>query len=283
MKTGLNDWWRDKNHACVILWSMGNECGNGQVFHEMYTWMKQRDPSRPVQFEQAGEDWNTDIVCPMYPPMEYMRRYATDVTQQRPFIMCEYAHAMGISLGNFQEYFDVIESSPRLQGGFIWDWMDQGLKTKDMFGHTFWAYGGDLGAGDLQNDENFCANGLIAADRSVHPGLYEVKKVYQDIVFKDIDWKKGQIKLFNRFSFKDLSDYTFKWILTKDGMPEATGSFDKNIGPGDSATIQLSLKPMNNEAEYSLQLYGYTRQDLPLIPKGHEVARQEFSQAHILF
>lgn len=269
---------RDKNHACVILWSMGNECGNGQVFHEMYTWMKQRDPSRPVQFEQAGEDWNTDIVCPMYPPMEYMRRYATDVTQQRPFIMCEYAHAMGNSLGNFQEYFDVIESSPRLQGGFIWDWMDQGLKTKDMFGHIFWAYGGDLGAGDLQNDENFCANGLIAADRSVHPGLYEVKKVYQDIVFKDIDWKKGQIKLFNRFSFKDLSDYTFKWILTKDGMPEATGSFDKNIGPGDSATIQLSLKPMNNEAEYSLQLYGYTRQDLPLIPKGHEVARQEFSQ-----
>ena len=145
---------RDKNHPSVIIWSLGNECGNGPVFHDAYRWIKARDASRPVQFEQAGEDWNTDIVCPMYPSIGHMRKYGNDIGKKRPYIMCEYAHAMGNSNGNFREYWDIINASANMQGGFIWDWVDQGLKTKDANGKTFWAYGGDLGGFYQQNDEN---------------------------------------------------------------------------------------------------------------------------------
>src|SRR5690606_37492257 len=118
---------RNKNHPSVIIWSMGNECGNGRVFHDAYKWIKKRDITRPVQFEQAMEDWNTDIVSPMYPGISDMKNYATS-SKTRPYIMCEYAHAMGNSSGNFQEYWDIILSSKRMQGGFIWDWVDQGIK-----------------------------------------------------------------------------------------------------------------------------------------------------------
>ena len=192
---------RDKNHPSVIIWSLGNECGNGKVFHDAYNWIKQRDKTRPVQFEQAGEDWNTDIVCPMYPRVESMNRYAKDNTKTRPYIMCEYSHAMGNSSGNFQQYWDIIMSSQHMQGGFIWDWVDQGMLTQTTDGRSYYAYGGDLGGYYLQNDENFCANGLVAADRTPHPGLYEVKKVYQNIIFKAKDISKGIVTVFNWFRF----------------------------------------------------------------------------------
>ena len=140
---------RDKNHASVIIWSLGNECGNGPVFYEGYKWIKERDNTRPVQFEQAAENANTDIVCPMYPRIHDMKSYADDKTKQRPYIMCEFSHAMGNSNGNFQKYFDIIESSPHMQGGFIWDWVDQGFKQTDKSGTVYWGYGGDLGSYQL--------------------------------------------------------------------------------------------------------------------------------------
>jgi beta-galactosidase len=267
---------RDKNHASVIIWSMGNECGNGKVFHDAYLWIKKNDPSRPVQFEQAAEDWNTDIVCPMYPGMNYMKRYAADNTKTRPFIMCEYSHAMGNSNGNFQEYFDIIKSSPHMQGGFIWDWVDQGLKTKDANGRTFWAYGGDLGAGQLHNDENFCANGLIAANRTVHPGIYEVKKGYQDIIFKNKDWQKGRITIENNFCFTDLTAYRFQWVLIKNGKEIRSGNFTLNTAPGETSDTQLDLPAMGTDAEYMLNVFAYTKENKGLIPAGHEVAREQF-------
>jgi beta-galactosidase len=194
---------RDKNHPAVILWSMGNESGNGQVFHDAYQWIKARDNSRYVQFESAGEDWNTDIVCPMYPGINQMKSYAAS-EKKRPYIMCEYSHAMGNSNGNFQEYWDVIRSDKKMQGGFIWDWVDQGMKRTTPDGRTYWAYGGDLGGYALHNDENFCANGLVASDRSIHPGLNEVKKVYQHILFKARDAAKGSITVINQFDFTNL-------------------------------------------------------------------------------
>ena len=203
---------RDKNHPSVIIWSMGNECGNGRVFHDAYNWIKQRDNSRPVQFEQAGEDWNTDIVCPMYPGVNSMKRYAAS-DKKRPYIMCEYSHAMGNSNGNFQEYWDIIHSDRKMQGGFIWDWVDQGMKTTTTDGRVFYAYGGDLGAYHLQNDENFCANGLVAADRTPHPGLYEVKKVYQNILFTAKDISKGLVIVKNLFDFTNLDQYQFTWAM----------------------------------------------------------------------
>ncbi len=267
---------RDKNHASVIIWSMGNECGNGKVFHDAYQWIKHRDNTRPVQFEQAGEDWNTDIVCPMYPAMQRMKLYANDGTKKRPFIMCEYAHAMGNSSGNFQEYFDIIKSSPHMQGGFIWDWVDQGLKTKDANGKIYWAYGGDLGAGHLQNDENFCANGLVASDRSLHPGIYEVKKVYQDIIFKDINWQKGSILVQNNFNFTDLSGYQFKWILCKDGLPIQSDTFSLNLQPSKAIEVKLKMAATEEAGEMMLNVYAITKTATPAIPAGYEMAREQF-------
>ncbi len=267
---------RDKNHTCVIIWSMGNECGNGKVFHDSYNWLKQKDKTRFVQFEQAGEDWNTDIVCPMYPRISDMKNYTKDSAKKRPFIMCEYSHAMGNSNGNFQEYFDIIKSSPHMQGGFIWDWVDQGIKTKDSNGREFWAYGGDLGSGYLHNDENFCANGLVAADRSVHPGLHEVKKVYQDIIFEDKDWKHGQLTISNEFSFSNSSSLIFKWNLLRNGIDYSNGNFESDIAPGEKKDIQLSLPVITDDAEYFLNLSAYTKESKGLIPAGHKIAEEQF-------
>ncbi|MES2773854.1 MAG: glycoside hydrolase family 2 TIM barrel-domain containing protein [Bacteroidota bacterium] len=274
---------RDKNHASVIIWSMGNECGNGKVFFDAYKWLKERDKSRPVQFEQSGEDFNTDIVCPMYPSIAYMKQYAGDHSKTRPFILCEYSHAMGNSSGNFQEYFDIIKSSPHMQGGFIWDWVDQGLKVKNANGKTYWAYGGDLGAGHLQNDLNFCANGLVAADRSPHPGIYEVKKVYQDVIFKDRDWKKGLITIENNFNFTDLGSFTFTWVLLKNGKEFKTGNFDVVAAAETIKDVQLGIPKLDDGAEYLLNVFAFTKNEAPLVPAGHEVAREQFGSDTKIF
>jgi beta-galactosidase len=271
---------RDKNHASVIIWSMGNECGNGKVFHDAYLWIKNRDNSRPVQFEQAGEDWNTDIVCPMYPGMRDMKRYAASKDKKRPYIMCEYSHAMGNSNGNFQEYYDVIRSSPQMQGGFIWDWVDQGMKTATGDGRSFYAYGGDLGGYHLQNDENFCANGLVAADRTPHPGLYEVKKVYAKIQFKGKDLSKGAITVSNLFDFTSLDQYDFGWELIKNGTVAGTGKFKVSAAPKEQEDIVLALPSLDTagQVEYFLNVYGYTSKAsaTELVAVGHEVAREQF-------
>ncbi len=267
---------RDKNHASVIIWSMGNECGNGKVFHDAYQWIKQKDNSRPVQFEQAGEDWNTDIVCPMYPAIQKMKQYANDASKKRPYIMCEYSHAMGNSSGNFQEYFDIINSSPHMQGGFIWDWVDQGLLTTNQWGKKYWAYGGDLGAGHLQNDENFCANGLVAPDRSFHPGIYEVKKVYQNIIFKDVNWQTGNILIQNNFNFTDLSGYQFKWELLENGILIQSDTFSLNLQPSSATDVKLKLNKTDSTGELMMNIYAITKTGTAAIPAGHEIAREQF-------
>lgn len=269
---------RDKNHPSVIIWSMGNECSNGTVFQEIYKWIKQRDASRPVQFEQAGQGNNTDIVCPMYPGIDYMKSYASK-PQTRPFIMCEYAHAMGNSSGNFQEYWDIIESSKHMQGGFIWDWVDQGLLSTDANGKTFWAYGGDLGSEGYHNDENFCCNGLVAPDRTPHPGLAEVKKAYQYIQFKVKDLNSGIITVKNMFDFTNLNNYSFKWELIKNGKKEAEGTFDVDLAPEavKEFTLPVPARQFSEGTEYFLNVYAYSKIGTDVIPMNHEVARQQFA------
>lgn len=271
---------RDKNHPSVIIWSMGNECGNGKVFHDAYLWLKQRDKTRYVQFEQAHEDWNTDIVCPMYPGIDYMKAYAAS-NKQRPFIMCEYSHAMGNSNGNFQEYWDIIMSDKKMQGGFIWDWVDQGLKTTTPHGRTFWAYGGDLGGYNLHNDENFCANGLVAADRSIHPGLHEVKKGYQNILFKAKDISRGIITIQNLYNFTNLDQFNFKWELYRNGEQVNAGTFAVNVEPHKEKDVTLSLPEYKSPegTEYFLNVYAYTKNATDIVPSGHEVAREQFKKA----
>lgn len=269
---------RDKNHASVIIWSLGNECGNGKVFHDGYLWIKQRDKSRPVQFEQAGEDWNTDIVCPMYPRIGSMQRYATATDKKRPYIMCEYSHAMGNSNGNFSAYWDLIKSSKHMQGGFIWDWVDQGIKTKDDNGKTFWAYGGDLGGFYWQNDENGVADGLLASDRTPDPGLYEVKKVYQNVDFRAKDVVKGLFSVQNLFDFTHLDQFNFKWELYHNGVKVAEESFAVSLAPHQTKDITLSIPQINagKGNEYFLNVYALTKSATELLPARHEIAKEQF-------
>ena len=270
---------RDKNHPSVIIWSMGNECGNGPVFHEAYAWLKQRDPSRPVQFEQAGEDADTDLVCPMYPGMGSMKKYAEATDKTRPYIMCEYAHSMGNGQGNFQEYWDLIRAYPHMQGGFIWDWVDQGILARTPDGRPYFAYGGDLGGQFLQNDENGCADGLVASDRTPHPGLYEVKKVYQDIRFAAAQPATGRLTVRNGFAFKTLADYAFRWEVLRNGTVLKTGVMAVgNLGPRQQKEVQVALPPLRPAAgaEYVLNVIAQTKTAAPLLPAGHEVAREQF-------
>ncbi|MEX0982875.1 MAG: glycoside hydrolase family 2 TIM barrel-domain containing protein [Bacteroidales bacterium] len=171
---------RDKNHPSVIIWSLGNEAGDGVCFDATYEWIKSKDPTRPVQYERAERDGNTDIFCPMYLLMPNMLRYALSL-QNKPLIQCEYAHSMGNSTGNLKDYWDLIEAHDQLQGGFIWDWVDQGMAAETEDGRFYWAFGGDYGPEDVPSDSNFCMNGLVFPDRTVQPGLEEVKKLNSSV------------------------------------------------------------------------------------------------------
>lgn len=272
---------RDKNHASVIIWSLGNECGNGQVFHENYKWIKNRDNSRPVQFEQAGEDWNTDIVCPMYPSIGNMKKYAADTAKKRPYIICEYAHAMGNSNGNMRTYFEIMRNSKNMQGGFIWDWVDQGIKAKDANGRPFWAYGGDLGSFYLQHDENGVADGIISSDRSPDPGAYEVKKIYQNIIFTARDLTKGRIQIENIFDFTNLNEYRFKWELLRNGEKINEGEFDVQLAPHSTKDIALNLPKYKSApgSEYLLNIYALIKNATEMLPTDSEIAKEQFKYA----
>ena len=272
---------RDKNHSCVIGWSLGNECGNGIVFHDEYKRLKKYDPGRFVQFEQAWEDWNTDIVCPMYPNMWKITEYGKS-GKQRPFIMCEYAHAQGNSNGNFKDLWDIIYDSPNLQGGFIWDFMDQGfkVKTEPRDGRTYWTYNGKMGnykwLEDKKGELNTGTDGLISANGIPKPQAYEVKKVYQYIQFSAKDLGKGIISIKNRYDFTNLDEYAFMWEIYKNGEKISTGDFNVDLIPHEEKEIRLSLPVIPEDGnEYFLNLYAHTRVATDLVPAGYEVAREQ--------
>ncbi|MFC0878695.1 glycoside hydrolase family 2 TIM barrel-domain containing protein [Saccharicrinis sp. FJH2] len=269
---------RDKNHPSVIIWSMGNECGNGPVFYKAYDWIKGRDNTRLVQFEQAGQNKNTDIVSPMYPSIRNMKEYADRPSVHRPFIMCEYAHAMGNSTGNFKEYWDIINNSPNMQGGFIWDWVDQGLLTQNDDGEKFWGYGGDLLSGHLHNDQNFCLNGVVNPDRTPHPGLNDVKKVYQNIKFIPVKPLEGVLKVKNEYNYTSLNKFNFKWVLLENGKEIASDKFNVDADPETTQQITLNLPGIKPEAgkEYALNLYAFTKDASEMIPAGFELADDQF-------
>ena len=272
---------RDKNHPCIIGWSLGNECGNGIVFHDEYKRLKKYDPGRFVQFEQAWEDWNTDIVCPMYPNMWKITEYGKS-GKQRPFIMCEYAHAQGNSNGNFKDLWDIIYDSPNLQGGFIWDFMDQGfkVKTEPRDGRTYWTYNGKMGSykwlEDKKGELNTGTDGLISANGIPKPQAYEVKKVYQYIQFSAKDLGKGIISIKNRYDFTNLDEYAFIWEIYKNGEKISTGDFNVDLKPHEEKEIRLSLPVIPEDGnEYFLNLYAHTRVATDLVPAGYEVAREQ--------
>lgn len=264
---------RDKNIPSVIIWSLGNECGNGKVFYEGYDWIKQRDTTRLVQFEQAGENRNTDVVCPMYPGINSLIRYA-EYNTDRPYIMCEYAHAMGNSVGNLQDYWDVIEKYKVLQGGFIWDWVDQGLVKATEDGREYWAYGGDFGPKDVPSDGNFCLNGLVNPDRTVKPHLWEVKKVYQNIKFKKV---KNGYEIENKFDFTNLSDFNFTYRFDLDGKKILENTLSIDLAPTEKEVITIPLpKDFDTSKELILTIAATTKKAERFLDKGHEVAWEQF-------
>ena len=268
---------RDKNFPSIVTWSLGNEAGNGENFFATYKWLKENDSTRPTQYEGATEDSNTDIQAPMYWGIKKMIEYA-EKDGARPLIQCEYAHAMGNSLGNFEDYWNVIEKYDIMQGGFIWDWVDQGLLTKNEKGEKFWAYGGDLGASEYQNDNNFCLNGIVNPDRTPQPALFEVKKVYQYIKFKAEDLNNGKIKITNKYDFTNLNEFNFSWKLYKNGVEFAKGNIsDLNIEPYQSKIVNVNLPQFSkSEGEFYLNIYANAKKEYSLIPANHEVAYEQF-------
>ncbi len=304
---------RDKNHPSIILWSLGNESGYGPNHDTMAGWIRGYDPTRPLHYEGAisqysvlvnaderptamptisdGEKlrrdgWDmghlaTDLVCPMYPSVDHIIAYAKDTTQSRPLIMCEYAHSMGNSTGNLKEYWDAIETYHGLQGGFIWDWVDQGLRKVDDNGQTYWAYGGDFG--DTINDQNFCINGLIWPDRTPHPAMYEYKKVLQPISIEAIDLLQGKFKVTNKKYFTDLSEFRGTWELLAHGKIIQSGHLPLLItSAGQSDTISIDIQPPDLQpgVEYLLTIrFKFTKETL-WAPTGHEIAWEQFKMPY---
>ncbi len=282
---------RDKNHPSVIIWSLGNEAGDGPNFEATSKWIHQRDPSRPVHYEPAGRKPYTDIVCPMYPDPRELGSYAAKA-QPRPYIMCEYEHAMGNGSGDFWSYWDQIYHKPHLQGGFIWDWVDQGLRQRqrplpaDRFEPvkpgepTFWAYGGDFGPKGTPSDDNFCCNGLVTPDRQPHPGLYQVKHVYQYIHCRAVDLDTRTIAVQNGYEFTHLQDFAAgHWRLKADGREIQSGALpDLGLAPGDTQQLKIPVRAVKPEpgVEYSLELTFTLKHALPWAKAGHEIAWDEF-------
>ncbi len=275
---------RDKNHPSVVIWSMGNESGFGENFVACADWIHNRDKTRPNFYHPACGDLCVDIMAPMYPDIEEIIGMAQGKQVNHwpgvwpgentgPIIMCEYAHAMGNSVGNLQEYWDAIYKYPRLQGGFIWDWVDQGLYKVDVAGKKFWAYGGDFG--DKPNDDNFCCNGLVGPDRKPNPSLYEVKKVYQNIKAEPENLKRGSVTVKNNYNFTSLENFDIGWELTENGKILQDGKLARlYLDAGKEQNIRVPFREIKSKpgAEYWLKVYFALAEDTSWASKGHVVA-----------
>jgi beta-galactosidase len=264
---------RDKNHASVIIWSLGNEAGPGRNFVATSAAVRKLDATRPIHYERMNAV--ADIDSAMYPSVEWLiRRGQSDST--KPFILCEYAHAMGNAVGNLKEYWDTIERYEPLIGACVWDWVDQGLRKKTPDGKEFFAYGGDYG--DTPNSGNFCINGLVFPDRRVPPKLFEVKKVYQYISVEPVDPVKGKVNIRNKYFFTNLSAFDVKWSLSEDGLVIQEGELPPlDIDPGKSAHAVIPIEEPGVEpgADYRLRIGFSLRKDERFAGKGHEVAWEQ--------
>lgn len=268
---------RDKNHPSVIIWSMGNEAGDGVNFVKASDWLHRRDPSRPVHYERAQLKPHVDIFSPMYMRIEGLRRYV-DRPRTRPLILCEYAHAMGNSVGNLQDYWDLIESEPLLQGGFIWDWVDQAFFKRTSDGREFFAYGGDFG--DNWNDGNFLCNGLIQPDHTPNPHFFEVKKVYQNVGVEAVDPAAGRFRIRNKHAFLSLEGLRGTWQVTESGRVIAEGELPKlTTGPGESREVTIPARRPDSApgSEYHLRIGFALRKATRWAPAGTELAWEQFA------
>ena len=268
---------RDKNHPSIIIWSLGNEAGEGRIFESLSQWIKQNDTSRPVQYEPAEHKDYVDIYAPMYPSIQKIEKYAK-TNPNKPLIMIEYAHAMGNSVGNLQDYWNVIEKYPSLQGGFIWDWVDQSLVFSNQNGQKFWAYGKDYHP-TMPTDGNFLNNGLVDAERNPHPHLSEVKKVYQPIGLSNIQFNgtSVSVNLLNKYDFKSTRDLSLVWQLQQDGLSIEQGWMPlPAIAAGEDKRLNIPLTFIaESEYEYHILLEVKVDKPQPLLPLGHRIAFEQ--------
>ena len=293
---------RDKNHPSIISWSFGNESGCGPNFAAMAGYVKDFDPTRFIHYEGAQGDPNhpeylkvgtdeykqrisethsnptdppyVDVLSRMYPSLTQLEGMATSPYVHRPILMCEYAHSMGNSLGNLKEYWDLIYAYDNLIGGYIWDMIDQGIERTAPNGKKYFAYGGDFG--DKPNDQNFCLNGVFNSDKSLRPQSFEAKYVFQPVLIQQAE--PGSIELINRFSFSNLSAYSFAWELWEEGQVIESGSFaGPEVGPGESTHIQLELGKWKEKPglDYWLQVKMLTTQHEDWASKGYVIAEEQ--------
>jgi beta-galactosidase len=274
---------RDKNHPSIILWSLGNESGYGTNHDVAAGYVRSTDPSRPLHYEGAisrnnGETWQggrtvTDIICPMYASIDQIVEWArTETDDPRPLILCEYSHAMGNSNGSLSDYWAAFEQHRGLQGGFIWEWVDHGIRRADAQGREYWAYGGDFG--DVPNDANFVCDGLVWPDRTPHPALYEYKQLIQPVRVELADPERGALRIVNRQDFGDLAWLRGTWELTAGGAVVRTGELPElRAGPGEAQAIDLDIDAaVDAPGERFLTFRFYQREATPWAPAGHEVA-----------
>ncbi len=270
---------RDKNFSSIIGWSLGNESRYGENLIATYQWLKAKDDTRTVQYEEAGENPYTDLFVPMYKSIPVWEKYVSK-RPAKPLILCEYAHMMGNSGGNLKDDWDLFYQYEQLQGGFVWDFSDQSFQKKDKNGRAIWAYGRDMGNVGATSDTSFCADGLFHADRTPHPQAFELKKVYQNIHFELKDTASYTLKITNRFDFTNLHPYTFEWIIKGNGKIVAKGAMEEfEIAPHQSKLIQLQIPSFSKQAgtAYFLTIVAKTKTENMLVPAAHVIATEQFA------
>ena len=283
---------RDKNHPCVFMWSLGNEAGYGENFKRMKDAALEIDPTRQIHYEGDPKLEISDVFSSMYSTVNELeksgqfkkvkrffviKRIKPKDYKDKPRILCEYAHAMGNSLGNFQEYMDVFERYDNCIGGFIWDFVDQGLRKISKDGKEFWAYGGDYG--DKPNDGNFCCNGIVLPDRTPNPALYEVRKIYQNIKVYPVDLQKGLVKIHNKHNFLKRDFLNTKWEMTANGKLIQEGNLPKlTLEPGEKKEVKIpfEIPDLKSNTEYYLMIKFTSSEDASWAEKGHVVAWDQF-------
>lgn len=270
------------NHPSVVMWSLGNETVDGPNFEAAYKWIKDVDPSRPIHWEQGRRNFDSDIYSTMYSTHEECVAYceSNDPKDQKPFIMCEYAHAMGNSQGGFKEYWDLIRKYPKWQGGFIWDFVDQALHGKAADGTPIYTYAGDYNDWDSNYDKNFNSNGFISPDRKLNPHAYEVGFQYQNVWATPVDLKTGLINVYNEYFFRNLDNYKLVWTLLVDGKPVQNGELaDLKVGPQQTVGYKLpyNLSGIDPKAEVLVNVEFKTKTAEPLIAEGQVMAYNQMT------
>ncbi|WP_220575962.1 MULTISPECIES: glycoside hydrolase family 2 TIM barrel-domain containing protein [Bacteroides] len=279
MDRTINMFERNKNYPSLTFWSLGNEAGNGYNFYQTYLWLKNADKNimdRPVNYERAQWEWNSDMYVPQYPGAQWLEAMGKRGSD-RPIAPSEYSHAMGNSNGNLWDQWKAIYKYPNLQGGYIWDWVDQGIDAVDENGRHFWTYGGDYGV-NTPNDGNFCCNGIVSPDRTPHPAMAEVKYVHQNVAFEPVDPANGKFLVKNRFYFTNLQKYMISYTIKANGKTVKGGKMSVNVEPQGSKEITIPVSGLKSKpgTEYFIYFNVTTTEPEPLIPVGHEIAYEQF-------